>query len=461
MESLAFLLVVAALLASGFALLAGFGFRWRNGPEGFGFAFAAGVTWLGILTALFSAWEPFARAPALLAHLAAPLLLLLRRRREPPPWKALRSGWPAFLPALLVGFLSLWFAFARPVWNVDAQTRWVYHGQWLAEYGTVLPARMEDPSWALHHPRYPPLVPAAVGLTLELGADKDLGVRPLFPFFFLALLGVVFGCGCRRRGARLAGLASFALAVVPCFGWLPSLEHSLGLGADAALADVPLALFLTAFAVLLLEGTREPQRGVIPLAAWMGAGAVLTKQEGGVLALLFLLAAGLWSRRTPREPGFRRRFLGPGVFLLAVLLFWKTVSARMPVSPGENYLSAEGLGATFTQLDRLPAILASLAKEWVRLPVWGLLWFLPFLAGILWIGQGSRRIPWRLDEGGKLLLVWLLAGTGMVVVAYTATGWKGGAFEGLMEFSLTRLLMHLAPLAILLLFHLEARPARN
>ncbi|MFQ5749823.1 MAG: hypothetical protein ACE5H3_10265, partial [Planctomycetota bacterium] len=396
-----------------------------------------------------------------LAGLLLPLLLLLRRSQEPPPWKALRSGWLAFLPALLIGLLSLDFAFARPVWNVDAQTRWVYHGQWLAEYGTVLPARMEDPSWALHHPRYPPLVPGAVGLTLELGADKDLGVRPLFPFFFLALLGVVFGCGCRRRGAVLAGLASFALAVVPCFGWLPSLEHSLGLGADAALADVPLALFLTAFAVLLLEGLRGSGRGAFPLAAWMGAGALLTKQEGGVLALLFLLVAWLWTRRTPREPGFRPRLLGPGVFLLAVLLFWKAVSARMPVSPGENYLSAEGLHGLFTQLDRVPAVLSRLANEWFRLPVWGLLWFLPFLAGILWIGQGSRRIPWRLEEGGKLLLAWLLAGNAMVVVAYTATGWKDGAFEGLMEFSLTRLLMHLAPLVILLLFHLEARPARS
>jgi len=461
MEFLAFLLVVAALLASGFALLSAFGFRPRNGPEGFGFAFAAGATGLGILAAILSALGPFARAPELLAGLLLPLLLLLRRRREPPPWKALRSGWLAFLPALLVGLLSLGFAFARPVWNVDAQTRWVYHGQWLAEYGTVLPARMEDPSWALHHPRYPPLVPAAAGLTLELGGDRDLGVRPLFPFFFLALLGVVFGCGCRRRGARLAGLATFALAVVPCFGWLPSFKHALGLGADAALADVPLALLLTAFAVLLLEGTREPRRGVVPLAAWMGAGAVLTKQEGGVLALLFLLAAVLWARRTPREPGSRGRFLAPGIVLLAILLFWKAVSARMPVSPGEDYLSAEGLGAVFQQLDRLPAVLARLAEEWVRLPVWGLLWFLPFLAGILWIGQRSRRLPWHLDEGGKLLLIWLLAGSAMVVVAYTATGWKGGAFEGLMEFSLTRLLMHLAPLAILLLFHLEARPARD
>ncbi|MDF1799192.1 MAG: hypothetical protein P1V81_08460, partial [Planctomycetota bacterium] len=378
---------------------------------------------------------------------------------------ALRD-WLWFLPALLVVGLTVHLALLRPAWNVDAQRRWVLHGQWTAEYDTATPAELELPAMAASHPSYPPLVTGLVALALDLGADRSLGVRPLFPPFLLALLAVVFGFARRRAGPLVAGATTLALALVPAF----SHTDRLGLGAGAAHADIALAAYLTAAAALVLAGLDrgrhpgpgEPNLGrLCPPGAWSVAalvvvGAAWTKNEGLVFVAAMLLGSAVWSLLF----GSLRRHAQAlaGLTLVAMLAgaAWKLVARDMPVAEGEDYVSGSILAVVVEGLDRLPTILARLGTEFTDLGLWGPAWLvgltLALVASLL--PRPSAPLARRL-----LPTLWLAGGLALVVAAYMATGWKDSRYETLMDVSLARLVAHHLPLVALLLVEALTRPA--
>lgn len=450
------------LSAAGLPLL-----RWlrpeaRLGPLDCGLLLALGAAWIGLLEALLFSWMPMT-GPARAALQASPLAALLlwrglRRAAAPRPrGEALRpraapgKDWIGFLPALAVALCAFWLACQRPVWNVDAQMRWVLHAQWIGAYGTALPERVQDPSWALTHPSYPPLLPAVLGTgaLFDGSADYwDRDVRALGPLLFLALLAVVYGHA-RGRAPRAAPWITLAFALTPCLAYLPRFVRgpdgpaTTGLGCDDPMADVPLALLLTAAAVAGLELWQRPTWRAGLLCALLGAGAALTKQEGMAYApamflVLVLLAAVRRDRARLRAAGIA--CAGAAGAALA----WKLASASMPVMPGEDYLGA-GFGALFTHLDRLPGILGRVGQELASPARWGPLWLVPLAWLVL---AGTQRA--RLRSGDALPALWLLLGFGLIVAAFLATGWREGEYQWLMDVSLTRLLIHHAPLCALL-----------
>ncbi|TAH34481.1 MAG: hypothetical protein EYC70_16225 [Planctomycetota bacterium] len=437
---------VALLLAAGMGLS-----RWLRpqagfGPEVFGLAFATGAAWLASGLCLWEAILPPARLAVILLPAAAAGLLVLPSRSRPAGPGA--AEWLGFLPAAAVALFSLWLAAQRPVWNVDAQMRWMLHGQWLHEYGTALPERVQDPSWAPAHPAYPPLVPAVIALALGLGSDRDFGVRLLFPWFLLAMLGIVYGYA-RRRAPRAAPWLTLAFALTPCLAYLPrylrepGAPATTGLGSDDPMADVPLSLMLTATSVVFLDLLAEPRRRTALLCALLGAGAALTKQEGMAFAPLMLLTglvACAITKQRERVAGAAIAFAGAA----GAAVLWKLLSARMPVMPGEDYVGA-GISAVFSHLDRLPAVLGRLATEMTSFALWGPLWLVP----PLWLAVALVRR--RLLSLPQLLpALWLLLALGLIVAAFLATGWRDGSYAWLMDVSLTRLLIHHAPLCALL-----------
>jgi len=450
-----------------------------RGPEGLGYALLAGAAVLTLFVVVLSPLR-FVNAWTLGGSLVAVAIAgpLLGRSRQgdgadaAPDADATQSptstarDWLWFLPALLVVGLTVHLAVLRPAWNVDAQRRWVLHGQWTAEYDTTTPTELELPAMAASHPSYPPLVTGVVALALDLGADRNLGVRPLFPPFLLALLAVLFGFARRRAGPLVAGATALAVALVP------ALSHTdrLGLGAGAAHADIALAAYLTASAALVLAGLDrgrhpgpgEPNLGrLCPPGAWSVAallvvGAAWTKNEGLVFVAAMLLGSVVWSLLFA---GLRRHVVALAGLAVATLLAggaWKLVAHRMPVAEGEDYVSGSILAVVLEGLDRLPTIVARLGTEFTDLGLWGIAWLVGLTLALV-----ASLLPRPGAPLARRLLptLWLVGGLALVVAAYMATGWKSGRYETLMDVSLARLVAHHLPLVALLLVEALTRPA--
>ena len=443
------------------------GLAGTTGPEGLGLALLAGAALLALLVTLLSPLGlvgPVSLAGGLLV-VAAAGFLRGRDGASPPRGAGALGDWLAFLPALLLVALTLHLAVLRPVWNVDAQRRWALAAQWTAQYDSAAPAEVALPSLATAHPSYPPLVRGLGALALDLGADRDRGLRPLFPPFLLALCGVVYGFARRRAGPGVAGAIALAVALTPALGH----TDQLGLGAAAAHADVALAAYLTAVLALVLGGLDrggEPRAGVpnlgklaVPgtwtLTAVLAAGAAWTKNEGLVYVALALVATVAGCALTPSLRRHARGLALPAAVAVGAGLLWKLVARAMPVAEGEDYVSGGIVAVVARGLDRLPTILARLGAEFADLSLWGTLWLaalpLALVASLLprpGVGLVRRAVP----------ALWLLLGLALVVAAYLATGWKGGRYEVLMDVSLARLVAHHAPVVALLVVEAWGAP---
>jgi hypothetical protein len=434
------LIAWALVFACGAGMARAFGLE-RRGPEGAGLALLIGAAILAGLVALLSI-PGWVTAPALVVLLLALGGLGFTRGRkraridEPAPL----GDWLAFLPALLVALLAFTQAVTRPVWHVDAQRRWVLHAQWTDEYHTAVPEAVRDATWGTNHPSYPPLITGVGALALELGADRDWGLRPAFPVFLVALLAVVFGFARRRAGPHFAAAITLGLALVPAL----SFAEENGLGAAAAHADVALAAYLTALAALLLDRL-ESERGTPLLAlAALTLGAAWTKNEGMAFTLAMLLPTALVLFAAKRRTAARDSALLFGCALGGTLL-WKWVARDMPIATGEDYVSGGIVATLASGFERLPEILGRLGSELVDLGAWGPVWLLLPAWLVMVLATRTRRlVVW-------LPLLWLAVGFALVIAAYMVTGWKDGRFLLLMDVSLARLLLHHVPLVALLL----------
>jgi hypothetical protein len=465
------LVTTALVLAAGSSWFSLLELGTARGTEWLGHSIALGVSWLCIVAVVLGASGSNAGFGASCIALCVPIGAALLARRTRSAGESDRSAratvlgeWLGLLPALCVVALSLWLACQRPVWNIDAEKRWVLHGQWIAKYHTALPDAVRDPIWTTTCPTYPPLVPALVSVALGAGADRDMGARPLFPLFFLALLTTLHGYACRTAGPKHARWITLAFALTPCFAYLDRWGDALGLGADAAMADIPLATLLTVGAVLLLRmiEAREPDRGRVAASCLVLAGATLTKQEGSVsaLALLAVAAIGLpLLRERGERAAIVRALCLCGVTVVLAAGAWSLLSQGMPVEAGHDYVSADAARSLLARLERLPIVLPRLAGELGRWRTWGPLWFLPvFALGTSLCSYAKERSAHHLLP--SLTAAWLASGIALAAGSYLVTGWKGGNFAYLMEVSLTRLLMHHAPLVAIMIAQCVTRRAR-
>ncbi|MCP4092122.1 MAG: hypothetical protein GY747_01640 [Planctomycetes bacterium] len=411
----------------------------KGAVETFAWGFVVGSVWLCLVRMIAIVIPPVASPIVVWILLAAPVAALIRHRRVS---LSIRSS-VGFLPAILVVGLSLWFAAQKPTWNIDALRRWALHAKWTSIEKTLVPETVEDVAWASTHPSYPPMVPSLLSFGIDHGADPDVGLRPFMPFYFLALLGVIYGF-LARRDQRLAAMVTLAFACTPAFFW----QSLTGLGADAVLADIPLALFTCACAAAILL-FKEGSKSFWVAAAIAGAGAALTKQEGLPICVAFLLIACFTAWREGLGKGVMAPLGKALAFVVAGSVGWKILARSMPVMSGENYLSTESVGTLFEQLDRLPPILARLGQEMIDFHLWGPLWLIAFgatIATILckWIWSESSR-----PRHAVTLLLFVLAGQVIVVLAYLVSGWHNGNYKILMDASVTRLLIHTSPLIAL------------
>jgi hypothetical protein len=383
---------------------------WTRRP---GYGYALGVAAVaGSLYMLSSLFAVPLRRPAIFgvvaALTAAGVVKALLVRRTDAARRPIRSrgrlaalAIPAIVAligaAVSAGLLSE--AISEPLRDWDGRMHWSAQARYIRFEGSVLPLAVTRGQWFINHPRYPVLLPVAQVAVLEAtGAGEDeFPFRAMYAAFFPALLMLLYD-GARRW----AGWLPAALAVAAACG-LRFLTYFADGGAMSSYSDLPLGCFFGA-ALLLLLRSRPPQYTAadgIAAGLFLGA-AVLTKNEGTILAAAALLAAclplvQLWRGRRGHGRG-RQRLLFKGARLcaaaavfLTVLAFFISWRSGIPNRQDENYEEIVQVGSLFHEaVTRLPFLASKvLAKTFLTWDHWTGFWWV--FAAVLIAGRSVLR----------------------------------------------------------------------
>lgn len=382
---------------------------WTRRP---GYGFLLGVACVsGALYMLSALFGVPLRRPAIFgvaAALAAAGMvkaLLVRRvaSERRPAWTRRRwmvTGGAALIAAgVSAGLLAN--AMSEPLLDWDGRMHWAAQARYIRYEGSVLPLAVTRGQWFINHPRYPVLMPVAQAAVLEaVGARQDeFPFRALYAAFFPALLALLYD-GARRWAGWLPAAVTVAAA---CGLRFPT--YFVDGGAIGAYSDLPLAGFAGAALILLLRGggpAKVTAADGILAGLFLGA-AVLTKNEGTILAAAVLLAAALpllRLRRLRRQPpgAPRRRLLLKGarvcaaasIFLavLAFFLYWRTVIPNRQDENYEEFVQLESLARE--AVVRIPHLASKvLAKTFLTWDHWTGFWWV--FAIVLIAGRSVLR----------------------------------------------------------------------
>ncbi|HEX5717060.1 MAG TPA: glycosyltransferase family 39 protein, partial [Thermoanaerobaculia bacterium] len=399
-----------------------------------GYSYLLGLLVLGGV--LFAASHLFGvplRRPAILVAVLVPAVLGLvaRLRRTEARSHRQASRWQIAaalcIAAICLGPLTS--ALTAPLGDWDGRMTWSPLAAYLRHEGTVDASVLQEDHWWIIHPRYPPLLPLAqVAAQETFGAEEDdQFYRALYAGFLPALLLVIYD------GARRAAGTRAAILTVLCVAVLPFLSYGAG-GATSAYSDLPLAGFYSAALVLLLLERTRPSAGLA--AGCLLAGAILTKNEGALLAMAALLLSSLRLLRRPAPYRWFACAAGPALAAFALLTSWR---AAIPNRDDEDYFAVLHLSDLLHgAVARLPVIVPEILRWTFRWSSWLGFWLL-FLV-ILIAGYRALRRP-----DARLLL---LAG-----LVPAAVGWAAYAvstrLEGLLGETWDRFLLQgMVPLAI-------------
>lgn len=381
--------------------------------------------------------------------------LLVRRAAPGPAGRSSRRRL-AVLAAALVGTAVsaglLAESISEPLRGWDDRMHWSAQARYIRFEGTVLPIAVTRGQWFINHPRYPVLMPVSQVAVLEAtGAGQDeVPFRAVYAAFFPALLMLLYD-GARRWAGRLPA----AITVLAACG-LRFLTFYADGGAMSSYSDLPLGCFFGAALILLLRGRPGQVAASDGVAAGLFLGAaVLTKNEGTILACAALLAAtlplvSLWRgrRRGRQQILFKgaRLCAAAAVFLAALAFFisWRTV---IPNRQDENYEELVQVGSLFHEaVTRLPYLAVRvLARTFLTWDHWTGFWWV--FAAVLIAGRSVLR-------GRRAALTRPLA---LAAAAPLCVGW--GAYsaiagpEWMIEVTWERFLVQ-ATVPLLLLFAL-------
>lgn len=389
---------------------------------------APAVWVVAALAALAGAAATLARRPSPMAgHRHLDGRLLLGRAGGPLPLACV-------LIAGLIGASVAFDALTNPVGDWDGRMTWSMQAHSLRAAGTVDAPVLRDGRWFVSHPQYPLLLPVAQVAVLEaFGRGNDSPApRALYAACFASLLLIVYD-GARRFGSPMAAsLLTLAAAAVPF------LIYGEG-GALSTYSDLPLACFYGA-ALVLMETAAPARAGGSVAGIFLGA-ALLTKNEGMILALL-LLALGsrqaLWSSGERRRRAFRDLAVA-GAFVLAaaaLLLSWR---AGIPNREDEDYLAlVRTSGLSFSTLARLPEVVPVVLERMFSWRGWTIFWWaVPALWLAGWRGLvRARSLPVVLAAAGPPLIGCLAYAVHWRSAALAAVSWERFLLQALVPIML-------------------------
>ena len=308
--------------------------------------------------------------------------------------------------------------------------------------GSLPVGYFSDPTRGWSHPEYPQLLPLTESwLYAWLGGPHQGYAKIIFALFYTVALGLLYSGASRLGGHSWRGLvAGFLLFFLPM--------AVIGEGsATSGYADFPLAVFYLGSAIYLAEYVETGERGALALAGALAALLPWVKQEGMILWLCVaapIIVNGIRSRAL--WPTLTAILPGPLVFL-----GWRTFLAQVSAPQLRDF---ESLSATnlWLNLGRIRDLAQWLAVEFVDSDSWSLLWPTLGLALLFILARRSR--PGYMALTATALLPLLLYPPIYVFSGYSP-------FLGHVESSLPRLMLHAAPVAVMVIaLAVPARPMR-
>lgn len=348
------------------------------------------------------------------------------------PAKPAPLWWQAVLAAqlIIIFYLSyrLWLGWdALLIWELKARVAHLNGGVIPLDFFT-------NPTLIWPHTSYPLLLPLTESwLYGWLGRPSQELVKWLFPFFYLAAAGLLFTAGqrygARRWQARWTPLLLF---------FIPSTWIGEG-SATSGYADFPLGICYLAAMVYALEYQHTGAHAALRLAGLLGAALCWIKQEGAILWVCLLT---LTMSEVVRRRQWARvlTLLAPGLLLLGV---WRGFLSYARAPRWTDFLPFTP-ATLCANLDRAPIILLSILKESLHLERWGLLWW-AVIGTALWAIIRARRTPGATVHR-ELLLAVLLPLCCYAGIYFFSTF---NPVSVHIDSSLARLLLHIAPVALL------------
>jgi hypothetical protein len=333
---------------------------------------------------------------------------------------------------LFLALLGLMFLFVVPRATLYPMWAWDAIATWGCKARIFYTSRGVDLTCIDAHNYYPNFVPLLLSyLYFVLGQVNDSLAKIILPLWGALLLGLLASLA-RRMGLSRAwavGLAAFFALNGTVF-----IIHLY-----IAYADLPLAFFTLAGAGLLYLWLADAApRGSLALAACCLAGMAWCKYEGPPLGATLILAAAL-TLMWLRPAGWVRR-LGllavPLAGLAAGYLPWRLFMAHQKIDIGSDHIQS------FYPHQMVKAV-GYLLEGLANPAYFGVLW--PALALALFLA--GRRL-WRTPI---LFLALFVAGNlAAVILAYAVAPTSAAEFPAYVRATLDRLLLHLTPVAALL-----------
>lgn len=310
-------------------------------------------------------------------------------------------------------------------WEIKAQLAWQNGGRLPLEYFSSSFLK-----WS--HPEYPLLLPLTEAWIFGwLGAAHQGMIKLLFPFFYVAMTGLLAAGGGK---ISLHRRAIWALVMLPFF--IPLMIFREG-SLTSGYADFPLAVAYLAAVLWLADYWRTGEPGALRLMGCVSALLPWIKQEGAALWFCLSLLAALQAAPRRQWRALLVALLPGAVMIIAWMLFVRF--ARAPV--GQDYLplTFATLGAN---LHRIPVIAEALFRELLDLRHWSLLW-----PGLALASFGLRDAPRRkvMSAFGLAVALPLI----IYLAIYLFISEQSKSLNDHLAASLPRLLLHLAPIALL------------
>jgi hypothetical protein len=371
-------------------------------------------------------------------------LLLLTIRRERTRVRIARPAvhmnyWQVALLAVVLLAIAFSISGALTVWNhrpsgtwdaymiYNRTARFVYRGQadWLQSFSRKL-----DP---VFHADYPLLLPLSIASSWDALGRESPHVPLLLSGTLMVVCAGLFASGLALvKSVSQAGVGLLILLNTPLF---------VITGASQT-ADVPLAFFILATAILVYLYASQQQPGLLVLAGLTSGLAGWTKNEGqlflvvtGVSLFLAFMRSGPWPRL--------------GFYLLGLLLPLAVITYfKLFLAPPNDLLGGGFLGAIQSSLDWQRHVtilgnygegLVSFGRSWIGVgPI--------LLVYAVIFGSGPRNASKRAHGIIVLMLALQLTGYYFVyLITPHPVSWQ-------LEFSLERLLLQVYLAALFLLF---------
>ena len=334
---------------------------------------------------------------------------------------------------LFLGLLALVFLYALPRAVLYPMWAWDAVATWGCKARIFYVNRGLDLTCIDAHNYYPNFIPLLLSyLYFALGRMNDALAKVIFPLWGALLLGLLYSLAARLGLSRRRALGLTAFLALNGTVFIVHLY--------IAYADLPLACFALGGAGLLYLWLADAApRGSLTLSACCLAGLAWCKYEGPPLAATLILAASLtliWLR-----PAHWLRRLGqlsvPLAGLILGYLPWRLFIIQQKIEIGADHI--QGF-YPHQMLQAVYYLLAGLADPFY----FGFLW--PALALAL-IFAGKRL--WR----SPLLFLALFVGGNLaaIILAYAVAPTGAAEFPSYVRATLDRLLLHLTPVAALLL----------